>query len=712
VKYTTTPLSLIKSLLLQLLDRRIGQESLVSHITKAMALSQQGNPAVEVESALWAALETVLDDQKLLILIDGLDQLAGDRIGNPPVLEMLDRITRRHRHVKAIVLSRLVSDAALKHCQEYLTLGNSETAGDVQYYFEESIQHHSQLRKLKEADKMEIVSKYTEAANGSFLWAHLQARAIRYEQSASAILKACQKAPKSADELIDRLITSLDTKRTETRHILSWVLAAERPLTIKEMKALLEVDLDGCAYRPFSGDVEKTIYQLCGSLLHVRDGLVLLRHPSIRERLLSTTPGGSKSARMVVDLRDAHKELATRVMAFVKVHLHDGAEPQADIYDTKKMDIVFEQYALLEYAARYWISHFRSSSLFDKTSGNFSISAPLKVAFSNAVRFAVIEGTCLAQQYVASEAEGLQNLGYHIRKKIVGEDSAAVLQSLILELRISRSFKGADLLSELAFEAWKISQHTCSEVVMQALAEAFVQYSSSLDTTQHVKFYARKEEILEYLVGIHAHTHSESKEMHYLTLLAELYVEMQQVEKAIVIYRRLYRHRLAQYGYLHHEVRSLFELCITHLKHLSRYDEVLEITLEYHGYLEQNLVITDERRINSTFALVQIYESRTDTFKAEEVLVHFWHQVSIAKSTTRITELKIDIALKYSRFLSLYSRREESEVVLRGLWAEIQSFSYETRFESSMIKRVQKIAKYFSRLEIHTMSRAIYQSLY
>ncbi|KAF2649669.1 hypothetical protein K491DRAFT_721459 [Lophiostoma macrostomum CBS 122681] len=711
VKYTTTPLSLIKSLLFQLLDRKVGHESLVSHITKAIALSRQGSSAAEVESALWTALETVLHDQKLLILVDGIDQLAGVRIGNPPVLEILDRITKRHRHIKAIVLSRPVSDAALKHCQEILALGN-KTVRDIGYYFEDSIQHYPQLRKLKESDKMEIVSKYTEASNGSFLWAHLQIRAIRHEQSTAAIMKACQKAPRTADEVIDRLITGLDTKRSETKHILSWVLAADRPLTVKELQALLEVDLDGCAYRPFSGNVENTIHQLCGSLLKVRDGLVLLRHPSIREGLLSSTPAGNKSARLVIDLKEAHKELAVRVMAYVKIHLRDGAEPQADICDAKEMAIVFEQYDLLEYAARYWISHVRRSSLFDKNSGNVNVSPQLKVAFSNAVRFALLDGTCVAQQYVACDAEGLQNLAYRVRKTILGDHSTAVLQSLILELGISKLFKSSYLLSELSFETWKMSRHACSDSVIQSLAEAFVQYSDGLTVAQRVEFFARKEEVLEYLVEVHAHGHSEAQEIHYLTLLAELYVEIQRVDDAIVLYRNLYQRRLVEYGYLHHETRSLFELCITHLKHLSKYDEILEITLEYHEYLEQNLVVTDERRIKSTFALVQIYESRTDIFKAEEVLVRFWHQVSVAKSTTRTTELKIDVALKYSKFLTRHSRREESEVVLQGLWTEIQSFSYEARFEFSMIQRVQKIAKYFSRLEIHTMSRSIYQSLY
>ncbi|KAF2737069.1 hypothetical protein EJ04DRAFT_135561, partial [Polyplosphaeria fusca] len=710
VKYSTSPLTLIKSLLLQLLDRKIGRESLLAQITKAIDQAQRGASPTEVETTLWSALEAGLDDKRMLVLIDGLDQLSGVRIGNPPALEILDRITHAKRNVKAIVLSRPVSDAALKHCQEYLSLEDlQETAGDIEYLVGDFIQHRSELRKLKEAEKTEIARKIREAAKGSFLSAELQLQAIKHKDSASSILKFCQQAPKNVDDALDKLIADIDVKQPEPKHLLSWILAAERPLSLKETKALLEVDLNGCAYRPFSGDVEKAVRQHCGGLVVIRDGLVYLRHPSIRERLMSP----NKTTKLAIDLKEAHRELATRSMAYVKIHLHHGdVEPQADIFESKHLTASFLEHDLFEYAARYWVLHFRSSCLYDK-SGKFSLPADFKVAFPSSIRLALFEGTCLARQYIACEAEKLQNLAYNIRKTLFGDHSAAVLQSLILELRLGRKFKDAHVLSEYSFEAWKISRHVCSTTVVQALAEAFIEYSSSLSVSTHKEFCSKKEEVLCYLVEVFKHGHRESKEIHYLTLLAGFYVEIHQVQKAVVIYRDLYRLRLQVCGHLHQETHSLFELLITYLKKLEMYEEVLEVYLEYHQHCESTLVITDERRIQATLAIIQIYEERKEVHRAEEILVRFWKCVSTSKTTTtRITELRIDFALKYSKFLYRYSRKEESEVILRGLWTEIQTYSYEYRFESTMIKRLQKIAKYFSKLEIFTMSRSIYQSLY
>lgn len=714
VKYTTSPLSLIKSLLIQLLDRKIGREGLLSHVHKAMEMAQRGSPASEVETALWDALEASLDDHKLMFLIDGLDQLSGVRIGNPPALEVLERITKSKGNVRAIMFSRLVSNAALKHCQEHMALEDYQEAnGDMQHYIEDFVQHHPKLRKLHEDERKSIIQKHAEIANGSFLWAELQLHSVQHEDSPSAILKACQAAPKNLDAALDHLIVSLDSKRPETKQVLSWILAAERPLALKEVKALLEVDLERCTYRPFSGDVEKTVGDVCGPLIVIRDGLVCLRHPSIRERLLSTTSVSNKTAKLVIDLREAHTELTIRSMAYVGIHLqHDDVDPHAELFDVIEMAEEFSRHQLFEYAARYWLNHFRSSSLYDKSADKMHLSTAFKMSFPNSVCLALVEGTCLARQYIACEAEKLQNLAYKIRTALFGEHSAAVLQSLLLELRLGRKFKDAHTLSRYSYDAWRISRHSCSLVVAQALAVAFVEYSSSLEISEHEEFRAQREEVLEYLVEVFRHASDESMEIHYATILAQFYIEIGCVEKAVVIYRRLYRLRLKVCGHLHEETRSLFEILVVHLKQLSLCKEVLELYLEYHRHCEHTLVITDERRIKSTIGIIQIYEERQEFFKAEATLVRFWKSVSVAMASARITELKIDFALKYSEFLYRQSRKEESEVILRGVWSEIQCYSYESRFESAMIKRVQKIAKYFERLESFSMSRSIYQSLY
>jgi tetratricopeptide (TPR) repeat protein len=693
---------------LQLLDRRIGREHLLSHINEAIEHAQSGCSANEVEAALWKGFEHALDDRKLLILIDGLDQLNSPRIGNPPALEILDRITRSKKNVKAVVLSRPVSDAALKHCQEHISLerAHSEGSPDIKHFIQDFIYHRAELRHLTEAERHDIVEKYAEAAHHSYVHTELLLRQIDTEDSAADILKSL-KPSKTTEELLDRQIGRLDSKRPETKHILTWLVAARRPLSLGEIKALLEVDLDGCAYRPFSGDVEKTVRQLCTPLVTIRDGLVSIRHFSVRERLLS-----HKASKLAIDIKDAHRELAVRSMAYVKIHLQQkDISPSSTLCEVASIHSGFLQHGFFEYAARYWTYHFKSSCMYDKSTGSITPTAQFKAAFSSSVRLALFEGSCLARESIACDAEKLQHLAYNVRKSLLGEHSAAVLQTLMLELYIARGFRSTTILCEYSFEAWKLSQGICFAVTIQSLAELFVSFSKTLTVSEHPQLCAHKVEVLEYLAEIHSHSRVELRQVEYMTILAELHVEFGHIQKAVVVYRQLYRLRLHTFGHLHEQTYTLFQLLISYLKQLSLHDEVLEVYLEYHTHVE-TLLITDERRISSTLALIAIYEERKEIFKAEEVLVRFWKSVSTSKSTTRITELKVDFALKYSKFLFRHLRKEESEVILRGVWTEIQSYSYESRFESTMLKKVQKIAKYFSRLEVFSMSRSIYQSLY
>lgn len=713
-KYTTSPLSLIKSLLLQILDRKVGHQQLVLKIQDVMEMSAKGRTALDIEQALWEALDLALTNEKIIILIDGLDQISGARIGNPAILDTLHKITSasNRTHVKAIVLSRPLSKAASQLTQHF-SIEDEHISDDIRLVIEHSISSQPQFHAMKEKDRKSIIQKVFEGSKSSFLWANLIFQSVKNEKTVSAILDLLDRAPKTVEEVLDRRLASLDARHQETKQILSWVLASERPLTIKEIRELLEIDLDQCAHSPRFTHVEDDIRHACGSLVIMRDGMVYLRHPSIREHLLSATSGTNKSSKLVLNIKEAHHDLTVRALAYVKIHLHGDIEPQFKRMSSHELSDHFAKYSLLEYAARYWTSHFRLSSLYEP-SGHHKLSSSFKSCLSSSTILALIEGTCLARQYVAIEAEKLQLLSYSVRKSVFGERSAAVLQSLILQVRICQRLQSSHV-SEYSYEAWKISRSVCHITVVLACAEAFIQSTLSIKVTTRTEFIIRKEEVLLYLIKTHKHDHGASHELtiRYITMLAELYVSIQEIEKAAILYRELYEIRIELYGHFHAETIEIYELLISQLKTLSKFEVILELTLEYHEYIVRTLSITDERRIKSTMTLVQIYEERKEVERAEEILVSFWRSITTETSTTtRTREIKIDITLEYSKFLCRHSRKEESEVVLRGLWIEIESYSEEWRSETTVIQRIQVIAEQFRSLKVYSMARSIFSSLW
>ncbi|KAF2812543.1 uncharacterized protein BDZ99DRAFT_413339 [Mytilinidion resinicola] len=708
--HITSPLSLVKSLVLQMLDRKIGDQEFIFKVRDALDHAKRGTPASTIEETLWSALDLALDNDKIIILIDGLDQISGARIGNPAILERIHRITsaKDRTRVKSIILSRPLSKAASQLTQ-HISIEEQHIADDIRLFIEQCITSRPQFRSMKEKDRRPIIQKLSEGSNGSFLWASLVFQSIKHEKTISSILSLLERAPKTVDEALDRQIARLDAANPETKQILSWILASERPLTTEEVQALLEIDLDQCSHSPRFTEIAQDIRHACGPLVTIRDGLVLLRHPSIREHVLTSASISNK-----IDLKEAHHDLTIRSLAYAKIHLHDDVEPRFGRMTTSEIVEIFFKYPLLEYSARYWTSHFRSSSLYE-SNGKHKLSSSFKACLSGSTYFALVEGTCVYRQHIACESEKYQSLSYHLRRTVFGERSAVVLQSLILQVRICQGLEKSQI-SEYSYEAWKISRAIChGSIVIRACAEAFVQCTLSIKITTRSEICIRKEEILLYLVETYKHTYGASHELtiKYTTMLAEFYVSIKEIDRAVVLYRELYEIRIEIYGHFHAETTEIFDILISQLRVLKKFEVILELTVQYYEYVSRTLTITDSRRIECTLKLIRMYEERKEVSKAEEILVTFWRSITTETSTSVTSrETKIDISLEYSRFLCRHSRKEESEVILRGAWTEVESYSEEVRSETTIIKRIRIIAEEFKVLKVFSMARSIFSSLW
>ena len=75
-------MSLVKTLLLQLLDQRIGNIQLYQHLVEAYKQSR-ASPSIEAyENCLWKAYSTILGAtltgaKDTIVLVDGLDEIQG-----------------------------------------------------------------------------------------------------------------------------------------------------------------------------------------------------------------------------------------------------------------------------------------------------------------------------------------------------------------------------------------------------------------------------------------------------------------------------------------------------------------------------------------------------------------------------------------------------------------------------------------------------------
>ena len=135
--------------------------------------------------------------------------------------------------------------------------------------------HHDQ--------KHTIVHKIATSANGSFTWADIAIEVIKTEKTLAAVTKILDSLPKALKDLINRLVTTVDLTSKDSRSVLAWMLVAQRPLLLSEIKQLFEVDFSTMTYSQRFTDIELDVRHACGGLVDISDGIVRFRTLAIRQ---------------------------------------------------------------------------------------------------------------------------------------------------------------------------------------------------------------------------------------------------------------------------------------------------------------------------------------------------------------------------------------------------------------------------------------------
>ena len=173
-------------------------------------------------------------------------------------------------------------------------------------------------------------------------------------------------------DTIGKLVNTLDFSKPDTKLLLSLLLVVERPLTIAEVKCLLEVDPHKVTSVERHTEIKEDISRACKSLLVIRNGIVRFTHPAIRSYLVNMQLHSDGKILKLSSQVEAQTSLVIRVLAYCKFHVTKTYEPTFERVDMVDMDNMFHKYSLLEYAVRNWLLHFKSSSMRnEKAPSNF-----------------------------------------------------------------------------------------------------------------------------------------------------------------------------------------------------------------------------------------------------------------------------------------------------------------------------------------------------
>ncbi|KAH8730903.1 hypothetical protein GQ44DRAFT_672903 [Phaeosphaeriaceae sp. PMI808] len=723
---TATSLAVVKTLLLQLLNLRVGNMTLYSAVFKAYHQCRTTEDLKVYEDHLWTALADALSHpvsggNELVIVVDGLDEVAdsksasiqaGGVISPAELLEKLVGVTNQSHEVRLITLgSSIKMPTSAKGTHHQLT--REDLRDDIHAVALRAMVHNHHFHGQRSYDQEQFIDRIIQLASGSFLHAILICQILNAQKSPDALsktLEGFEKQKPSIQDLVLQLFTSLNTS-SQAKTVISWILAAERPLTIDEIYTLFTVDVQRGTLSD-TGIKINDILKSLEPLLTLHERIVRFKHPIVHAALHDF----AEKNKIPIPLKESETDMLLRVLTYAKFVLREKGEPTIDNSDPSIGDRLYHQHHLLEYTVRYWVLHLQQSPLAPKATGEFKPSTELQKALPETTVFPILEQLVWDTQLPLPQAIDLHKLVGTVRKATFGENHPTVLQTYLAIATSYLLISNTTNSAKYFYWSTTISRKVLSDIHPLTLecASHFLKITESFTTTTRTEIMTQRESILIILINAYERQYGSTSELVIQTrkLLVELYASLNEQDKVMEIYRIIQEATIQQYGRNSHQARDIQGHLNVVLgkgkgdQHIEGYQESF-----FHGEDEQESVeVFDISSIIAYLRRAESYSSRKEFSLAEQTYVELWMEVSSkcrSVQTVEWHEKNIEIATAYSQFLKFHKRTSESSAVLTCIWQQYEH--NQLSFSESIVTRLTSVAKEMRSVNMHTQALSIYK---
>ncbi|KAJ4351397.1 uncharacterized protein N0V89_006739 [Didymosphaeria variabile] len=224
------------------------------------------------------------------IIIDGIDECS-DRTVLLKVLRGLWEQTSNTSSIRVLLSSRPEVDImrAFMNRPRFEILPE-HVQQPLQVHVRIEIARIPKLGHLSDRDRQSLEKSLVARADGMFRWVQCQLDALQRARTIKALHEALQVLPHDLSETYDRILRNIEDCDLEyVDRALKWLVGTERPLSLAELAEAIAID----PTKNQLDDEEKLldpheILELCGSLVRVHGGKVVLAHFSVKEYLLSS----------------------------------------------------------------------------------------------------------------------------------------------------------------------------------------------------------------------------------------------------------------------------------------------------------------------------------------------------------------------------------------------------------------------------------------
>ena len=326
--------------------------------------------------ALWAILMKVVSDTNagpVICVLDALDECETSTrkslIKNISSFHCASKTTGST--LKFILTSRpyheLDIDFEVDDLPSIHLEGNQmseEIGGEIDLVISHEISRIGGARLLDGETQASLIQHLQDQKNRTYLWVYLMLQELSksLESTERKLKELLETIPSSVDEAYEKILKRA-TDPNKAQKVLCLIMAAEVPLTLKEMNTALEILVmnergEKCtSENDLVLDKEeafrKKIVNLCGLFVTIVDSKIYLIHQTAKEFLInkngSTNPWSHSCWKYTFTLQASHLEALKACLSYLRLDFQD-------IPSSSRKD-----HPLLLYASIHWTFHFRQA---------------------------------------------------------------------------------------------------------------------------------------------------------------------------------------------------------------------------------------------------------------------------------------------------------------------------------------------------------------
>ncbi|KAL4928340.1 ankyrin repeat-containing domain protein [Aspergillus undulatus] len=377
----------VRQALCALIHQLIAQNpDAIRHVLKPYRANKE--KLVNVVSDLWNIFSGIVSDpeiRRVVVILDALDECvtSDSTIFIKQLLELWEKSRKRQKFTFLVTTQPRTSIMSEFHQIIQAVPDSHISAADHAGTISSEVNRVIEMRaaelqakgRLDKTTMLHLVKRLQALpAQRTYLWTHAIFELINdddFENSEDSIDEVISVLPRSVEAAYEAAFNASQAKyRPWIRKAFCIILAASRPLTLREMHISLQLDVSSSKPPRVYHDLGLTLRNRCGFLVTISAGRVYLIHQTARDFLMEKgfpRDDGDTGSAPITEM-ESHQALAWSCVKYFDLVVEPGIalskkHGEGTDYSSQIKTVVGEHGEFLQYVAENWFQHIKRAGL-------------------------------------------------------------------------------------------------------------------------------------------------------------------------------------------------------------------------------------------------------------------------------------------------------------------------------------------------------------